>query len=196
MLVSALLITVTSASLFTPPYYDQMNDVNMSAPGYRLYFYVNAMANLLFITSIISGVCFVENAMSRAYCAIDKFILIIEQYSYKNLSEYTAVLGAFLFIISLFISIWKTYKEVDCLIFCIIGGITMVFLLKVLFVTLNQAAIRQAYRVLKFQPLVDSAGRLKPEFYPKPSEDSEGPTRLAESEIRDMFASEAPILNK
>mmetsp|Transcript_4713 Transcript_4713/g.7165 ORF Transcript_4713/g.7165 Transcript_4713/m.7165 type:complete len:158 (+) Transcript_4713:384-857(+) len=135
--------------------------------GLRVYFFVNGIANLLFIISIISGVCFVENAMSRAYCEYDKFILIIDMYSYKNLSQYTAIIGAFFFVASLFLSIWKTYYQLDCIVYTVIGAVSMIYLLYIQLLSINLAAIRQQVRLNEFKKLVvQDTGCLKKEYNP------------------------------
>ena len=85
MLVSALLITVTTALLLYPPQYalpDGLtdDDIAYSQSNLRGFFYICSLANLLFIISIIFGVAFVENAMSRAYTEADKMYLIAKNY--------------------------------------------------------------------------------------------------------------------
>ena len=51
MLVSALLITVTTAVLLVPPQYAVDGDSNSN--NTRAFFYLCSIANLLFISSII-----------------------------------------------------------------------------------------------------------------------------------------------
>jgi len=65
MLVSALLITVTSAFLLNPPQYE-VPDYTDSKDGETngntvFFFYMCSICNLMFIISIILGIAFVEN---------------------------------------------------------------------------------------------------------------------------------------
>lgn len=54
MLVSALLITVTTAILLAPPQYNiPFVDADSSSNNTRAFFYLCSVANLLFISSII-----------------------------------------------------------------------------------------------------------------------------------------------
>jgi len=75
MLVSALLITVTTALLLYPPQYALPNgddDSPEDITSLRAFMYICSICNLMFIVSIVMGVAFVENAMSRAYTEADK----------------------------------------------------------------------------------------------------------------------------
>lgn len=62
MLVSALLLTVTASIFMSPPLPDK------ESLAYRLFIYTAGVSNMLFIMSIMVGMFFIENAMSRAYC--------------------------------------------------------------------------------------------------------------------------------
>ena len=114
--MSALLITVTTAILLYPPDYALPFDDETPSKGdtsLRAYFYVCGICNLLFIISIVLGVAFVENAMSRAYTGADKMILIAKNYLILNISQTTSALGAFLFVIVLIIPTFKVFRYSD-----------------------------------------------------------------------------------
>mmetsp|Transcript_16711 Transcript_16711/g.25106 ORF Transcript_16711/g.25106 Transcript_16711/m.25106 type:complete len:311 (-) Transcript_16711:242-1174(-) len=168
MLISALLITVSAALYFVPPQLDIVDGVSVSSNNLRVFYYLTSFADLFFMMSIICGVCFIENALSRAYCDADKFVLIIEQYAYKNISQVTAVIGALLFVVSLFVPMWLTYSEDDCIVMTIIGGLIFIWMAYVQIVTANQASLEQSIRTEKFLRIVDQTdGRLLPQYYPK-----------------------------
>lgn len=70
MLVSALLITVTTALMLYPPQYalpDGFGGDANSNPNTRAFFYIASICNLTFIASIILGVAFVESGMMISF---------------------------------------------------------------------------------------------------------------------------------
>lgn len=167
MLISALLITVSAALFFVPPHRDFMEDVPNDSPNLRAFFYLTGLSSFLFMVSIVTGVCFVENALSRAYCEADKFVLIVEQYAYKNISQVTSIVGAIIFVISLFFPMWKTYSYDDSWIMTLFGIACVLFLAYTQISTANHASIEQSGRMKKFMLLVDDNGRLLPEYFPE-----------------------------
>lgn len=181
MLLSALLITVTAAFFIVPPQLDigdgQKNDTDL-----RLFYYACGLANSFFMISIVVGISFVENALSRSYTDSDEFELIISQYFYKNVSQFTSVFGAWIFILSLTLPMWNMYKQLDCIVFTALSGLVVVYLAYIQSTMSGEASAKQFYRIQKFKPLVDEGdgmmcgclywlilhadGRLKPEYYP------------------------------
>lgn len=172
MLVSALLITVTTALLLYPPQYalpDGLtdDDIAYSQSNLRGFFYICSLANLLFIISIIFGVAFVENAMSRAYTEADKMYLIAKNYHILNISQTTSTIGAFLFVIVLIIPTFKVFNYVDASVAAAVTIFLLVIMI-VAYVLINTDASKcQATKLNHFLELVNAeTGRLLPEYYP------------------------------
>jgi len=167
VLISALLITVSAALYFTPPQLDIVDGVSVSSYNLRAMYYLTSFADLFFMISIICGVCFIENALSRAYCDADKFVLIIDQYFYKNASQLSSILGALLFMVSLFVPMWLSYSTDDCFVMTVVGVLTFMWVISVQIVTSREASEQQDIRTQKFLRIVNSKdGRLLPRYYP------------------------------
>jgi hypothetical protein len=161
MLVSALLLTVTAAIFIEPPIEDNTSN------SYRCLIYVTGVANMLFIMSIMLGVFYIENAMSRAYGQSERFVLIIKYYAYKNISQTFMAIGSALFPIILAIPMWELYKNVDA---GLLYAFTAAYVLATLFVMVQTtigAKVEQDRRVALFSTLLDpKTCRLLPEYYP------------------------------
>jgi hypothetical protein len=161
MLVSALLLTVTSTIFISPPISDN------STNSYRCLIYVTGIANMLFIMSIMLGVFYIENAMSRAYGQSERFVLIIKYYAYKNISQTFMAIGSALFPIILAIPMWEQYKNVDAGILYVFTSLYVLATMFVMIQTTIGAKIEQDRRVAMFSTLLDpKTCRLLPEYYP------------------------------
>lgn len=168
MLVSALLITVTTAILLAPPQYNiPFVDADSSSNNTRAFFYLCSVANLLFISSIICGVAFVENAMNRAYTEADKMILIARHYYVLNISQTLAIIGAFLFMILVIIPTWTIYKDLDAALMTALMVLFIIILGIIYYQTNTSASNIQYLKTQHFLELVDSNGRLHEQYYPK-----------------------------
>ena len=108
MIVSALLLTVSATFLISPP--------ELDATSQRIFAYACGISSLLFMLSIVLGVQFIENAMSRAYSEYDRFNLIVRQYFYMNFSQLCAYLGGVSFPVFLAIPISSNNQRVDAFI--------------------------------------------------------------------------------
>lgn len=186
MLVSALLITVTTALLLAPPMYEIPNfdddsdgqDSNLT----KAFFYVCSVCNLLFIVSIILGIAFVENAMSRTYTEADKMLLIAKHYLVLNLCQVFSVVGSFLFVLSLLLPTFRVFDQTDATIMTIIT--TVIILVSLYYyVAMNMDSGASQYRQTHqfLLDLVDpSTGRLLPQYYPPDAE-------MSVSDFKAMF---------
>ena len=179
MLVSALLLTVTAAYFIVAPEYD-VGDAGKDSTTLRVFFFMNAFATILFIISIVLGICFIENALSRAYNDADKFVLIIEQYGMRHISQMTSIVGAIIFNASLFVPQFGLHKRTDSIIISIIGAVLATYTLYNQITAMNLAAARQMYRMQKFRPLVDYNGRLLAKWYPKDA-------AITQQDVIDMY---------
>ncbi len=127
MIVSALLLTVSAAFFISPP------DLNYTSK--RVFSYACGVCSLLFMLSIIAGVQFIENAMSRPYSNYDRFNLIVIQYFHMNFSQVCAYLGAIIFPIFLAIPISSNYVQSDAIALYVILIAGFVYLLLITGVT-------------------------------------------------------------
>lgn len=169
MLVSALLITVTVAILLYPPEYALSfdDDVQRNETALRSYFYLCSICNLCFIISIVLGVAFVENAMSRAYTEADKMILIAKNYTVLAISQVGSIVGAFLFVIVLIIPTFKVFHYADASIMSAVSVLLMVIMGYFYIKSNLEAGTAQVAKVQHFMTLVDAdTGRLLGKFYP------------------------------
>lgn len=161
MVVSALLLTVTAAIFIDPPL------DNKEAIAFRCLIYVTGACNMLFIMSIMTGIFFIENAMSRAYGQSERFCLIIKFYFYKDIAQIFMAIGSALFPIILAIPMWEKFKMVDA---NILIAFTIFYVLATLFVMIQTslaAQTEQFHRLGMFLDLVDkSTGRVLPCYYP------------------------------
>jgi hypothetical protein len=161
MLVSALLLTVTASIFISPPLEDSESAV------FRWLVYVTGACNMLFIMSIMLGVFFIENSMSRAYGESEKFVLIIKFYAYKNASQSMMAIGSALFPILLAIPMWETFKQIDA---SVLSAVTLAYVVITVYVMIRTsiaARVEQSRRVLMFSSLIDPiTSRLLPAFYP------------------------------
>ena len=96
-----LLLTVT-ATIFVEPPLEKNNKTSF-----------HVLCNMIFIMSIMTGIFFIENAMSRAYSHSDRFVLIIKYFIYKTVSQYFMCIGSALFPIVLAIPMWELYIDID-----------------------------------------------------------------------------------
>lgn len=169
MLVSALLITVTTALLLYPPQYAlpyDDDDVSMGQKNLRWFFYLCSFCNILFVFSIITGIAFVENAVSRAYTESDKMVLIAKNYYVLMLSQITSNIGAFLFLIVLIIPTFKVYNYDDAAVGTTITVLLLLVMLLLTIFTNKDAGKSQSSKVEHFVELVGPDARLLAEYYP------------------------------
>jgi hypothetical protein len=162
MLVSALLLTVT-ASAFVGPFASD----SISTGAYRVTFYVNGICSALFLVSIFLGICFIENAMSRAYCWSDRFTLIVQQYHIKDISQISAVVGTILFPITLLCPMSAAYLKEDTYFMYIFYAVYSAACLYFQITSMGQAAGKQNIRTKRLAQLTDPlTGRLLDQFLP------------------------------
>ena len=164
MLVSALLLTVTATNFLAP-----LGNGNGDTST-RLNIYLNGICSILFLTSIFFGVCFIENAMCRAYCWADRFVLIIKMYAVKDISQICAAVGVFLFPITLLVPIQSIYLLTDSRIMYAIFALSIAFFFKVQASGVKGAAAKQNIRGVMLTDMVDETGKLKSQFTPYPEE--------------------------
>jgi hypothetical protein len=161
MLVSALLLTVTASIFISPPL------ENNESEAFRWLIYVTGACNMLFIMSIMLGVFFIENSMSRAYGESEKFVLIIKFYVYKNISQTFMAIGSALFPIILAIPMWETFKQIDA---SVLSAVTLAYVVITIYVMIRTsmaAKVEQSRRLLMFSSLIDpKTSRLLPAYYP------------------------------
>jgi hypothetical protein len=161
MLVSALLLTVTAGMFYDPP-----TDNNQSM-DFRCLVYLTGACNMFFILSIMMGIFFIENAMSRAYGNSERFYLIMKYYIYKDLSQVFMAIGSALFPILLSIPTWQKYMQVDANILMAITVLYIIVIILVMAKTTMSAAREQARRGKMVDTIVDPAtSRLLPGFFP------------------------------
>jgi hypothetical protein len=176
MLVSALLLTVTSTIFISPPLSDNTSNT------YRCLIYVTGICNMLFIMSIMLGVFYIENAMSRAYGQSERFVLIIKYYSYKNLSQIFMSIGSALFPIILAIPMWEQYMNVDAGLLYVF---TVAYVLATMFIMVQTtigAKVEQDRRLAMFCTLLDpKTCHLLPEYYPPDAD-------MQPEDFREMYA--------
>ena len=96
ILVSALLLTISAPSLFSPPQFqwETFDEFMIDEAPFRVYTYFMALATLCFLLSIFSGVAFIDNAMSRAYTQKGRVQLIIRSYWIREVSVWGLSIGA------------------------------------------------------------------------------------------------------
>eukprot|EP01038_Epipyxis_sp_PR26KG_P006946 gene6946-9500_t len=161
MLVAALLLTVTAANFVSPV----QDSVNQSR--YRGAMYINGICTISFLTSIFLGVCFIENGMSRAYSWADRFYLIVQQYSIKDMSQILAIVATLLFPVALLLPLQTLYLKGDCIALYVFSLIIGVILVYAQIVSMKAAAAKQNERAERLRALTDPAtGRLLPQFQP------------------------------
>jgi hypothetical protein len=175
MVVSALLLTVTASIFISPPL------ENHNTNSYRCLIYVTGLSNMLFIISIMVGIFFIENAMSRAYTKSERFVLIIKFYAYKDISQVFMAIGSSLFPIILAIPMWELYLQLDA---NILVAFTVCYVLATIYVmarTTAAAKAEQRRRLSMFLTLTDPAtSRLLPSNYPPDAE-------LQPEDFREMY---------
>ena len=161
MLVSALLLTVTAVIFIEPPLEDPMS------ASYRVLIYVTGVCNMLFIMSIMTGIFFIENSMSRAYGDSERFALMMKFYTYKDISQIFMSIGSALFPVILAIPMWELYVDVDANILVAFTSLYVVATIYVMLRTTAEAAKEQARRLAMFQALIDPiTSQLLPCYYP------------------------------
>lgn len=181
MLVSALLLTVTATNFLSP-----LGNGNGDTST-RLTLYLNGVCSILFLTSIFLGVCFIENAMCRAYCWADRFVLIIKMYSVKDISQICAAVGVFLFPITLLVPIQSIYLLTDSRIMYAIFSLFIAIFFKVQISGVKGAAAKQNIRGMMLAEIVDDSGKLKSQFTPYTEE---GVTESYQEVFESMYRAE------
>lgn len=165
MLVSALLLTVAASNFLSPPGTDNTD------PSFRAGGYINGICCSLFLTSIVAGICFIENAMNRAYCWSDRFSLIMKFYFLKNISQIFAAVGTIIFFFALLLGLANSYLNEDCIAFYVLFGLIGVFMIYCQFSAVQGAAALQNIRTKRLTKITDSiSGRLL-SIYMSPCED-------------------------
>lgn len=163
MLLSALLLTVTAAYFLEPPETILPKD----SAAFRGFIYMTGFCNLLYLLSIVFGIFFIENAMSRAYGASERFALIMKFYIFKDLTQIFMAIGSALFPVCLAIPMWKSYLQIDAYILLIFTIIYLVAVVLNMAYTSKIASNEQHRRVQMLQEFIDpETSRLKPEYYP------------------------------
>ena len=161
MLVSALLLTVTASIFIAPPLSDN------TSTSFRVLIYVTGACNMFFILSIMTGIFFIENAMSRAYGESERFTLIIKFYTYKDISQIFMAIGSALFPIILAIPMWDLYLDIDANILIIFTVIYVLATIYIMIRTSMEASKEQARRLSLFSILLEpETSRLQLCYYP------------------------------
>lgn len=159
MIVSALLLTVTASFFISPP--------ELSEVSQRIFSYACGVSSLFFMFSIVFGIQFIENAMSRCYTESDRFNLIVKQYKFMNLSQVFSYIGGLSFPIFLIIPVYSNYVKTDAIILYVIMILGFLVLLAIQLLTQSQGGASQQDRIDVMQNLCDDNGQLHVDFYPK-----------------------------
>eukprot|EP00600_Ochromonadales_sp_CCMP1393_P009322 CAMPEP_0174962058 /NCGR_PEP_ID=MMETSP0004_2-20121128/4577_1 /TAXON_ID=420556 /ORGANISM="Ochromonas sp., Strain CCMP1393" /LENGTH=278 /DNA_ID=CAMNT_0016210557 /DNA_START=198 /DNA_END=1034 /DNA_ORIENTATION=+ len=176
MLVSALLLTVTAEIFISPP---MDNNESLS---FRALIYLCGLSNMLFILSIVAGIFFIENAMSRTYGQSERFVLIIRYFAIKSASQVFAAIGSALFPIVLAIPMWDFFLLVDANALAAITILYVLVAIAIMAVTSMDGSKEQGSRVWKFQTLIDPTScLLKSEYYPPDAD-------MQLEDFREMYA--------
>ena len=161
MLVSALMLTVTAELFYDPPLDDE------NSPTYRVLVYLAGICNVCFLLSIMVGVFFIENAMSRSYCQSERFILIMKYYTVKDASQVLMCMGSFLFPVVIAVPIWEKYRLLDAYLLTVVTGLYVLLTVGVVIWTTMGATAEQERRLALFRPLIDpTTSRLHTRYYP------------------------------
>lgn len=163
MLVSALLLTITAAYFVEPPEVLQPKD----STSFRAFIWICGICNVLFTLSIVSGIYYIENAMSRAYGQSERFYLIMKFFEIKNVSQIFGAIGNMLFPIVIALPMQQTLLDIDA--YCLWGltAFYVIFGLYVMILTTSAAAKEQARRLARLSTIIDpQTSYLKPEYYP------------------------------
>ena len=185
MFVSALLLTVTASIFIAPPLSDK------ASTSFRILIYATGVCNMLFIMSIMTGIFFIENAMSRAYGDSERFTLIMKFYVYKNISQIFMAIGSALFPIVLAIPMWDLYINMDAKILIAFTIFYVLITIYIMIYTTNSAKYEQTLRLNTFSILLDPVTcQIKPEYYPVDS------NYLLPSEYSAMFRADISDLVK
>lgn len=184
MLVSALLLTVTSVSFMDPI---GSGGTNLAA-GYRVACYINGICSAFFLLSIFLGICFIENAMSRAYCWSDRFSLIITHYAVKDVSQICAALGTILFPVTLLCPMNQNYVVADATFMYVAYATYTLAVIYVQIKTMTDAAAKQLIRTRRLDAITDpKTGRLLHQFAPLGFEAGEDAAETDEDKPERVF---------
>lgn len=164
MLVSALLLTITATYFVEPP--EQLGDRDSHV--FRGFIWVCGLCNMFYILSIVCGIFFIENAMSRTYGQSERFYLIMKYFEIKNLAQYFSGIGNVLFPIVLALPMQKTFLDVDAYLLWAFTGVYAFITLVIMIITTLAALKEQSKRLERLHEIIDmETSRLKPEYYPK-----------------------------
>ncbi len=144
MVVSALLLTVTASFFVSPP--------DLSDSYKRVFSYFCGISSLLFMISIIFGILFIENAMSRAFGKSDRFVLIMKQYSYVTISQACSYIGALMFPIILMIPIRYNYNLDDSVV--LIMSISIGFIILILANIVTNKQVNEFIFIIYFKNIM------------------------------------------
>lgn len=177
MLVSALLLTVTAAYFLEPPETIHPKD----SAAFRGFIYLTGFSNMLFLLSIVFGIFFIENAMSRTYGQSERFILIIKFFVFKNLTQIFMAIGSALFPVCLAIPMWKSFLQLDAYVLLVFTIIYIVAVVGNMTHSSMIAGNEQSRRLKLLEEFIDpSTCRLKPEYYP-------GDADMQPEDFREMY---------
>jgi hypothetical protein len=160
MLVSALLVTVTAANLVSPP------GLDIESTGYRAFMYLNAVTTYLFLFSIILGIFFIENALSRSYGKIERLFLVQQFYAYKDASQIFMALGATIFPFCFSSTLWSMATKSDAAIIFIFAIFYVMVVIMMLIHTYRGANAWLERRLRMVMVLTDDRGHLQAEYQP------------------------------
>lgn len=169
MLVSALLLTVSAEMFISPPLADDdITRETMENVSYRVTAYLSAICNVVLLLSIIMGVWFIENAMSRSYGDSERFILIMKYYSIKDASQVFSVVGSALFPVLLCAPSFELYVDGDAYFFVFLTGVAVVSSLAIVGYSTTGSSYEQTRRLAIFKRMIDENNgcRLLPQYYP------------------------------
>ena len=186
ILLSSLLLVVTVPAFMDPPFPE---DTPKDDNAFRCFFYVTGLSNILFLTSIVLSVCFIENGMSRAYGRAEKLVLTIKQYHLKDIAQILVILGTVgLFPYFLSMTMWERYEDKDANVMITLVTISSILSLLLFVYYSTQAGGEQVSRIQIFMEITNASdGRLLPAFCPEKLHENDGITYLTPEEFNCMY---------
>jgi hypothetical protein len=160
LVVSSLLLTISTAITL------YMSVEGTGAGAYRFRMYASIACSLVLFASVITGMQYMVEVLSRPYEESDKLVLVVNNWLIKDIYEALTQVGCLIFPIVLISPLWENCETVDALLLTVMAGLLAAYVLFLLYeMHMSVSRVQQA-RSRLFASILRDNGDLRSEYDP------------------------------
>jgi hypothetical protein len=160
LVVSSLLLTISTAITL------YMSIEGTGAGAYRFRMYASIACSLVLFASVITGMQYMVEVLSRPYEESDKLVLVVNNWLIKDIYEALTQVGCLIFPIVLISPLWENCETVDALLLTVMAGLLAAYVLFLLYeMHMSVSRVQQA-RSRLFSSILRDNGDLRSEYDP------------------------------